>query len=151
MKILREANAKKYNIDDVIEEICYHYNVTEEDILSRKRSASLVEPRQMIMYIARKHLYMPYQDIANKLKRNHATVLYAFNKLDYGMLPAEKKIYRRAVNSLSRNNKQVNMQYRMFAALGRAYPETLKSDFVWSLRELPGKQLRHFNVIYTEV
>ncbi len=150
MKVLRANSFKKYTIDDIIEEVCYHYNVTEEEVLSRNRPTHLVEARQMIMYIARKNLYMPYQAIADRLKRNHATVLYAFKKLDFSMTSMEKKVYRRAVNSLSRSDKQVNMWYRQFALLGMGFHQTLTSDFKWGLSQLE-KHPRHFNVIYTEI
>ena len=46
-------------IDDIIRIVCTHYDVTEQQIKGPLRKREIVLPRQIIMYLADKHIRMP--------------------------------------------------------------------------------------------
>lgn len=59
-----------------------YYNVTKEDLMSKKRSAEIVLPRQVAMYLCRSLLNMTYKDIGIDFgNKNHATVMHAYDKI----------------------------------------------------------------------
>ena len=74
--IEKEKKQKKVTIEEIQEAVASHYSVTKEQILSSERTASLVTPRQLAMYIARKFSSKNLADIANKFGRTHATILH---------------------------------------------------------------------------
>lgn len=59
-----------------------YYNVTVDDLKSRKRSQDIVQPRQVSMYLCRNLLNMTYKDIGMDFgKKNHATVMHACDRI----------------------------------------------------------------------
>ena len=59
-----------------------YYNVTVNDLKSRKRSQDIVQPRQVSMYLCRNLLNMTYKDIGMDFgKKNHATVMHACDRI----------------------------------------------------------------------
>lgn len=62
---------------NIIDIVCDHYNVQEEDIISSKRNKDLVHPRQLIMYLCRSMTNATYKEIASFLGgRDHTTIMY---------------------------------------------------------------------------
>ena len=61
----------------VIDTVCEHYSLDHDELLSQKRSAEVVLPRQIAMYLCRK--YVPnnsYKEIGNALGgKDHTTVM----------------------------------------------------------------------------
>lgn len=67
-------------IDDIIRVICTHYDVTEQQIKGRTRKREIVLPRQVIMYLADKHIRMPASRIGRCIgNRDHSTVIHSIN------------------------------------------------------------------------
>lgn len=67
-------------IDDIIRVICTHYDVTEQQIKGRTRKREIVLPRQVIMYLADKHIRMPAARIGRCIgNRDHSTVIHSLN------------------------------------------------------------------------
>jgi len=65
-------------IDDIIRVICTHYDVTEQQIKGRLRKREIVLPRQVIMYLADKHIRMPASRIGRCMGgRDHSTVIHS--------------------------------------------------------------------------
>ena len=68
--------------EKVINTVCEHYSVRTEDILSSKRSAVFVLPRQVCMYIMRNYLDITLDNIGKYLgNKDHTTVLYGAEKI----------------------------------------------------------------------
>lgn len=73
--------------DMILRVVCEHYDVRAANILSRKKNASLVIPRQVIMYICREYTDATLDAIAKLLgKRDHSTVIYGVDKIKNEMI-----------------------------------------------------------------
>lgn len=68
-------------IADIIRIVCGFYEIDDITLLSGRRDAKVVHPRQVCMYLARKHTQCSLEDIARRLKRDHATVLHGIAKI----------------------------------------------------------------------
>lgn len=67
-------------IDDIIKIVCKEYNVTEVSIKGRTRKQEVVLPRQIVMYLADKHIRMPASRIGRNMGgRDHSTVLHSIS------------------------------------------------------------------------
>ncbi len=59
-----------------------YYNVTIDDLKSKKRSQEIVVPRQIAMYLCRDLLNKTYKEIGNDFgNKNHATVMHAYQRI----------------------------------------------------------------------
>ena len=66
----------------ILSVVCEHYDVRPNNILSRKKNASLVVPRHVIMYICREYTDATLDTIAKLLgKRDHSTVMHGVDKI----------------------------------------------------------------------
>lgn len=65
-------------IDDIVESVCTHYNVSTSAISSRSRRRELVIARQVSMYLAQKYTKMPASRIGKLVGgRDHSTVIHS--------------------------------------------------------------------------
>lgn len=66
----------------IIDVVCEHYNVSPDDIISKKRNSEFVQPRQVIMYLCRNLIGTSLQAIGKELgKKDHTTVIHGVNKI----------------------------------------------------------------------
>ena len=73
----------KNNIDKVQQLIASNYNLTVDDLKSKKRNAEISEPRQIAMYICRNVLNESLQKIGIEFGgKNHTTVMHSVNKIE---------------------------------------------------------------------
>lgn len=62
--------------------VAEHFNVTPEDIYSKKKSQNIVLPRQIVMYLCRKLTDESCTNIGTLLgNRDHSTILYGYDKI----------------------------------------------------------------------
>lgn len=75
--------SRRISMKDIIETVCDYYNVTIEDINSKKRSQDIVHPRQVATWLCR-NLTESSQDQVGKAvgNRDHATVINSINKIN---------------------------------------------------------------------
>ena len=72
----------KNKMDQVVQIICDHYNLTQEQLLSKKRSNEIAIPRQIAMYICRVYLDENLTKIGIQFGgKNHTTVMHAVDKI----------------------------------------------------------------------
>ena len=72
----------KNKIDQVIQIVCDHYNLTGEELLSKKRSNDIAIPRMIAMYICRVYLDENLTKIGIQFGgKNHTTVMHAVDKI----------------------------------------------------------------------
>ena len=72
----------KNKIDQVIQIVCEHYNLTGEELLSKKRSNDIAIPRMIAMYICRIYLDENLTKIGIQFGgKNHTTVMHAVDKI----------------------------------------------------------------------
>ena len=87
-EVLANDGLKKESSEDVItttriiDEVCAFYDVQKADLLSKKRNKELVKPRQVCMYLMTDLMPIPLDTIGQAMDRDHATVIYAQNKID---------------------------------------------------------------------
>ena len=80
--IEKEQTLKKLTIREIQESICKKYNISVAQILSTDRTASLVTPRQLAMYISRKYTTKSLQEIAAEFDKKHATILHGVKTIE---------------------------------------------------------------------
>lgn len=67
---------------NVVREVCEYYEISEEDILSKKKSREIAFPRQIAMYLLKSLTDLTNQKICDYVGlTNHSTVIYACDKL----------------------------------------------------------------------
>ena len=72
----------KNKMDQVVQIICDHYNLTYEELMSKKRSHEVAIPRQVAMYICRVYLDENLTKIGIQFGgKNHTTVMHAVDKI----------------------------------------------------------------------
>ena len=70
----------------ILDTVCEHFGSKKEDIISKKRNAEIVLPRQVIMYICRAHTDASLEEIGKLLgKKDHTTVMNGINKIKQKM------------------------------------------------------------------
>ena len=80
--IEKEQTLKKLSIEEIQNEVAKKYGVTVAQILSVEKTQSLVTPRQMAMYIARKITTKSLQEIANAFNKKHATIIHGVKTIE---------------------------------------------------------------------
>ena len=77
---------KPLTIDDIIETVCQHFNVTTAAVSSRSRRRELVVARQVSMYLAQKYTKMPTSRIGKLIGgRDHSTVIHSCTQVEQRM------------------------------------------------------------------
>jgi chromosomal replication initiator protein len=85
-KALTESKQlKKSNViispQELISAVADNYNVKLSDLVSKKRTQSVVHPRQVAMYLMKERLGMSLKEIGEQFKRDHSTVKYAVDSI----------------------------------------------------------------------
>lgn len=83
LKDLITPDAKKEVTPElIIEIVADHFGITPADILSKKRNADIVYPRQIAMYLCRQMTTVPLQSIGKALgNKDHTTIMYGADKI----------------------------------------------------------------------
>jgi chromosomal replication initiator protein len=86
--------AVRVRIEDILQIIGRHYSVSRSDLLSPRRARSIVRPRQIGMYLAKKLTSRSLPEIGKRFGgRDHSTVLHAVRKIEE-LLKADEKLAR---------------------------------------------------------
>jgi len=81
--LARTREPRKVKIEDIQKLVATHFNVSRADILSSRRSASVVNPRQIAMYLAKVLTLRSLPEIGRRFGgRDHTTVLHAVRKIE---------------------------------------------------------------------
>jgi chromosomal replication initiator protein len=81
--LVRTREPRKVKIEDIQKLVATHFNVSRADILSSRRSASVVKPRQIAMYLAKVLTLRSLPEIGRRFGgRDHTTVLHAVRKIE---------------------------------------------------------------------
>lgn len=80
--IEKEQNLKKLTIEEIQQAVAKKYNVSIAQILSPERTQSLVTPRQLSMYIARKFTTKSLPEIAKVFDKTHATIIHGVKNIE---------------------------------------------------------------------
>lgn len=81
--LIRPREPKRVKIEDIQKRVACHYNVSRADLLSSRRTAAVVMPRQIAMYLAKSLTLRSLPEIGRRFGgRDHTTVLHAVRKID---------------------------------------------------------------------
>ena len=81
--LVRARDPKRVKIEDIQKLVATHYNVSKADILSSRRTATVVRPRQIAMYLSKVLTLRSLPEIGRRFGgRDHTTVLHAVRKID---------------------------------------------------------------------
>ena len=76
-----------YGLEDVvsytIRSVSESFGVSEEELLSRRRTQAVADARAAVIYILVELTPLPLLHIAKEIKRHHSTVIHAYHKADY--------------------------------------------------------------------
>ena len=88
-----KVDNKPLTIDDILEKVCNHYKVTQQNVFSNSRKRDYVIVRQISMYLAQKYTKMPAARIGQLIGgRDHSTVIHSCSTIEQ-RLKVDKAFY----------------------------------------------------------
>jgi chromosomal replication initiator protein len=99
--LVRLREPKRVKIEDIQKLVANHYSISRPDILSSRRTATVVRPRQIAMYLAKVLTLRSLPEIGRRFGgRDHTTVLHAVRKIETlsktdGVLSEELELLKR--------------------------------------------------------
>ena len=102
--IYRSGEPKRVRIEDIQRVVARHYNVSKTELLSNRRTRTIVKPRQIAMYLAKVMTPRSLPEIGRRFGgRDHTTVLHAVRKIEDlsgndNTLAQELELLRRLIN-----------------------------------------------------
>ena len=78
-----KVDNKPLTVDDIVEKVCGHYNVSQQHVFSKSRKRDYVLVRQISMYLAQKYTKMPASRIGQLIGgRDHSTVIHSCTTIE---------------------------------------------------------------------
>ncbi|MEW6189844.1 MAG: chromosomal replication initiator protein DnaA, partial [Actinomycetota bacterium] len=103
--IFPDGESRPITIQTIQEEVCKYYNISKFELISDKRSQSIVYPRQIGMYLARELTDLSLPKIGEKFGgRDHTTVLHANLKIEK-LINEQREVYNQ-IQELTNRIKQ---------------------------------------------
>ena len=90
LKDMVTEDDSEIDANKVLECVCKFYNIKKEELLARKRTKEVALARQVAMYLISELIAMPLASIGNIFGKDHATVIYAKNKITDDMSKSKK-------------------------------------------------------------
>ena len=82
-RIYRSGEPKRVRIEDIQRVVAKHYNVSKTELLSNRRTQTVVKPRQVAMYLSKAMTPRSLPEIGRRFGgRDHTTVLHAVRKIE---------------------------------------------------------------------
>ncbi|MGX1790299.1 chromosomal replication initiator protein DnaA [Bosea sp. NPDC055332] len=99
--LVRTREPRRVKIEDIQKLVATRYNVSRADILSERRTAAVVKPRQIAMYLAKALTPRSLPEIGRRFGgRDHTTVLHAVRKIEKAIV--EDRLLHDEVDLLKR-------------------------------------------------
>ncbi len=99
--------SQNITIESIQKLVCKYYKISMEELLSRSRKRSIVQPRQIAMYLARRYTGQSFQAIGRVFNRYHATTLHAIGTVE--RLIREQGVIQKQVAFLSERLESGNL------------------------------------------
>lgn len=81
--LCRAGETRKVRIEDIQKVVARHYNVSKVELLSDRRTRTIVKPRQIAMYLSKVLTLRSLPEIGRRFGgRDHTTVLHAVRKIE---------------------------------------------------------------------
>lgn len=101
--VVSETLPEPVTVEKIVEEVSRTYNISSEDIYSRKKQADIAYARQISMYIVNQVMSLSSTDIGKKFNKDHTTVLYTIEKIKSKL--KENEYERKLVDDIIKNVK----------------------------------------------
>lgn len=75
---------RKINLtsQDIVETVCKHYSISKRAMMGKGRSRMIARPRQILMYLLRTELQIPYEEVGRLVGgRDHSTAIHAVDRI----------------------------------------------------------------------
>lgn len=79
--ITSEQEKYSISISQIKKVVCKHFNVSVEEMNSKKKNNTIAWPRQIAMYLASELTTLPLTEIGREFNRDHTTILHAKQKV----------------------------------------------------------------------
>ena len=76
------STQKQITIDVIKNLVCREFGITVKDMISNSRKQSVVRPRQIAIFLSRRHTNQTIQSIGKNFNRYHATVIHSINAVE---------------------------------------------------------------------
>jgi chromosomal replication initiator protein len=100
------GNSREVTVESIQKTICDYYNIKINDLKAKRRTKNIALPRQVAMYLSRKHTSTSFPAIGSKFGgRDHSTVIHAAKTI-------EKKIKEdpQMQNTIEKLEKNLNIK-----------------------------------------
>lgn len=78
-----QKNKSIINVDSIQKTVCEYFQVKISELKSQKKLKNIAIPRQIAIYLCRKHTNLSLNDIGNKFGgKDHSTVIHSINKIN---------------------------------------------------------------------
>jgi chromosomal replication initiator protein len=99
--VLRDRGHRIITIESIQKAVCEFYSIRPTDLRSKKRTRTVVVPRQVAMYLCRRHTNASFPVIGDRFGgRDHSTVIHAAQVVE--RLVREDPTFRATVERLER-------------------------------------------------
>jgi len=76
------AGKKIVRPSEIVRAVASHFNLSKDDLCGRKRTREIVIPRQILAYLLREEIDMPYKQIGGEIGgRDHTTIMHDYNRM----------------------------------------------------------------------
>ncbi|MEQ9248835.1 MAG: chromosomal replication initiator protein DnaA, partial [Nitratireductor sp.] len=90
--VCRAGEPKRVRIEDIQRIVARHYNVSKTELLSNRRTRTIVKPRQVAMYLSKVMTPRSLPEIGRRFGgRDHTTVLHAVRKIE-GLTDGDRQL-----------------------------------------------------------
>ena len=79
--VVNETLPEPITIERIVEEVSRSYNVSVEDIFSKKKFSDIALARQVSIYIVSQVMQLSSTEIGKKFNKDHTTILYTIEKV----------------------------------------------------------------------
>ena len=92
--LVRNDEPKQVRIEDIQRIVSKHYSLSRTELLSNRRSQTVVKPRQVAMYLSKTMTARSLPEIGKRFgNRDHTTVLHAVRKIE-NLMPSDSGLSR---------------------------------------------------------
>lgn len=83
LKNIVDDSTRILTLDRIKKVVSDYYNIKLSDLIGKKRIKGFTVPRQVAMYLCRKHMHASFPEIGQGFGgKDHSTVIHAFNKIE---------------------------------------------------------------------
>ncbi len=67
--------------EELVSAVCQHFSISKRAMMGQARARIIARPRQILMYLLRTELGLPFEEAGRIVGRDHSTVIHAVNRI----------------------------------------------------------------------